>query len=101
MNLYDTSECKERLGKVCVLRHGCAICSRSGIFLFALEMLCVCEFVVAELSNHKTNFDEIWYEHYAIGGIPNYVIFNSLHSVITTWWTDELVRREHQGHHFL
>jgi len=41
-----------------------------------------------------TDFYEIQQEIYAAWGHSNSVIFNFLHSVITTWGTNDRVRRE-------
>jgi hypothetical protein len=37
-------------------------------------------------------FHDILYECYAIGGHPNFVLFNFVQSVITTWQVNEFVR---------
>jgi hypothetical protein len=37
-----------------------------------------------QIDNRWTDFDETWYERYAIGGHPNLVLFNFLQSVTAT-----------------
>jgi hypothetical protein len=53
--------------------------------LYALIILTLC---------HSTHFYGTWYECYAFRVHSKDVIFTSLHSVITTWRTRELVRQQ-------
>lgn len=62
---------------------------------FAITRLSVC----VQLLNQLISFHETWYEHYAIRGHQNVVLFNFLQSVITTWGTHEIVSYKcHQLH---
>jgi hypothetical protein len=47
-----------------------------------------------KLENWWTDFDEIWYGRYAVGGYRFLILFNFLQSIIPTWQTNELVRLE-------
>ena len=45
---------------------------------------------------HSTDIYGTWYESYAFRVLSKNVIFNFLQSVITTWLTRDLVRRQLQ-----
>jgi hypothetical protein len=45
---------------------------------------------MVEVKNSWADFDEILYEHYAIGGYSSLLLYNFLHSVITAWWMQKL-----------
>jgi len=46
--------------------------------------VCVCPF---QIFNQWVDFHKIWYELYANGENPNFIIFSFLQPVITKWWT--------------
>jgi hypothetical protein len=71
------------------------VCVCVEVFVGVCVCGSVCEWVCERLRDREsqlTNFDETWYERYAIRDQPNAVLLSAIQSVITKWRARKFAR---------